>query len=396
MPERGADPAGHRLRGSHRRDHPHRHPGPLLGLLENGGGHREHSGIPGRHHRHRPPLLGQLAGQPGPLGLGGVVTGMAALTRAGRHPVQVGAVADQVGGGGQFAAALRRHPVGTARSETDHRDSPGPGERFHRPARSGQDRQREVRDSRAVDLRRGKHHLGVGAGPFDVHGVLEASGGRKRLAHLRIRSAQLHYHRGVCVGEAAGEFADGQRAGKHTEHLLAGHQRGGDRRGGRADRCHPRHDHGAEAVRQSAVHMHVGAVEERIPLGQQGDVAARGEVRGDPVGGLPVEVLHRPRVAAGMIGGLRGHRVDQVFLDLARAQVGLGDAAGDAASVASAVVGHHGRLADHPGGLDRHQLRVARPQSHAEQGSRHSGAPAIALTAAAAMALPPRRPITTR
>ena len=115
-------------------------------------------------------------------------------------------------------------------------------------------------------------------------------------------------------------------------------------------------------------------------------------------GGLDVEVLDRAGVAAGMIGRLGGHRIDQVLLDLAGPQVRFGDAARDAAAVPGAVVGDHVGLADHPGGLDGHQLRVAGPQPDSpERAPRgHSRSLAIALTAAAAMALPPRRPRTTR
>ncbi len=100
--------------------------------------------------------------------------------------------------------------------------------------------------------------------------------------------------------------------------------------------------------RQPGVHVHVGAVEQRIALGQQGHVAAGVEVRGDAVGGLAVEVLHRAGVAAGMVGGLGGDRVDQVLLDLARPQVRLGDAARDAAAVPGAVVGDDVGLARSP------------------------------------------------
>jgi len=39
-------------------------------------------------------------------------------------------------------------------------------------------------------------------------------------------------------------------------------------------------------------------------------------VRGDALRGVGVEVFQRTGVAAGMIGRLGGHRVDQVLLDL--------------------------------------------------------------------------------
>src|SRR5215213_6740299 len=119
---------------------------------------------------------------------------------------------------------------------------------------------------------------------------------------------------------------------------------------------------------------------------------------GDALGCLAVEVLHRTRITAGVVGGFGGDRIHQVLLDLARTQVGLRDAAGDAASVPSAGVCDDIGLRDHPGGLDRHQFRIARPETDAPQRApvTHSALLAIALTAAAAIALPPRRPLTTR
>ncbi|CEZ69320.1 Uncharacterised protein [Mycobacterium tuberculosis] len=144
--------------------------------------------------------------------------------------------------------------------------------------------------------------------------------------------------------------------------------------------------------------MHVGAVEQRVAFGEQRHVAPGVQVRGDALGRVGVEVFERTGVAAGMIRGLGGHRVDQVLLELTGPQIRFGDAAGDAVTVWGAVIGHHIGLANHPGGLDGHQLRIAGPQPDSPQRapSAHSRSLAIALTAAAAIALPPRRPRTTR
>ncbi len=145
------------------------------------------------------------------------------------------------------------------------------------------------------------------------------------------------------------------------------------------------------------MHVHVGAVEQRVTLGQQSNVAACVEVRGDAVGGLAVELLHRARVAARMVGGLGGDRVDQVLLELTGPKVRFGDPARDAAAVPGAVVGDDVGLGDHLGGLDRNQLGIAGPEPDTPEGApAHSRSHAIALTAAAAIALPPRRPCTTR
>ena len=233
-----------------------------------------------------------------------------------------------------------------------------------------------------------------GAGPLHIERVVKLAGRRKCFAHIVIRTTQLEHHGGVGVGEPTGQFGDRQRARQHRQHLVPGHQRCRDGRRRGAHRRHARHDDGVEPLRQPGVQMHVGAVEQRVALGEQRHVASGIQVCGDAPGGVGVEVLDRAGVAAGMIGRFGGHRIDQVLLDLPGPQVGFGDAAGDAAPVPGAVIGHHVGLADHPGGLDGHQLRVAGPQPDPPERAprRHSRSAAIALTAAAAMALPPRRP----
>ena len=114
------------------------------------------------------------------------------------------------------------------------------------------------------------------------------------------------------------------------------------------------------------MHVHIGAVEQRIALGEQGDVAAGLQVRGDPIGGLGIEIRHRPVVAARVLGVPCGHRVDEVFLDLARPQIGFGDAARDAAAMARTVIGDHVHRADDPRSLDGDQFRIAGTQADAK------------------------------
>src|SRR5699024_2077852 len=57
---------------------------------------------------------------------------------------------------------------------------------------------------------------------------------------------------------------------------------------------------------------------------------------------------------------------------------------------------HHVGLFDHAGGTDRDQVGVAGAEADAVQGAAHSAVLASALTAAAVMAEPPRRPCTVR
>ena len=118
---------------------------------------------------------------------------------------------------------------------------------------------------------------------------------------------------------------------------------------------------------------------------------------GNPICGLLVEVIDRAAVSARVIGGLGGYRVDQVLLDLAGPQIRLRNRAGDAAAMACAVECHHIGFADHASRLHGHQFGITGAQAHTpERSSAHSFSLAIAFTAAAAMALPPRRPRTNR
>ena len=170
-----ANSAGHRLCGGHRRNHPHRNRRPLLSLFEYGGRHRENPRVTGGNDGHRATLLGQFAGQPGALGFVGVIGRVAALSRTDRHPVQIRAIADQVGGGGQLAQALRRHPFAHARAESDDRHGSGAWDGPGGAAVTRYDGHREVRDIALIDVG-GRHDaLTVAAGSLNVDRLIEAT-----------------------------------------------------------------------------------------------------------------------------------------------------------------------------------------------------------------------------
>ena len=228
-----------------------------------------------------------------------------------------------------------------------------------------------------VDVAGGQHSLLRRAGAFDVVCLVEPPCRRKRFPHSGIRTTEFQHDGGVGVGEPALELVDGQGARDDRQHLVPLNQGSAGGRGRRADGCHARHDHRVETLGQPGVHVHVGAVEQRIALREQRDVAACVQMGGDALGGLAVEVLHRACVAAGMVGRLGGHRIDQVFLDLAIPQVGLGDAARDAAAVPRTVIRDDVGLRDQPGGLDRHQLGIAGTKPDAQQ--RSLGVPSASI-----------------
>ena len=118
-------------------------------------------------------------------------------------------------------------------------------------------------------------------------------------------------------------------------------------------------------------------------------------------GPLVVEVADRALVAARVVGRLGRDRVGHRELDLVVAQVRLGDAARDAAAVAGVGIGDDVDGLDQAPRLEREQLGIARADADAVEAvpasvTRHSVSLASAFTAAAAIALPPRRPCTTR
>ena len=190
-----------------------------------------------------------------------------------------------------------------------------------------------------------------------------------------------------------------ERARQHGQHVVAFHQRHRQRGRRGAHRGDAGDDLGAEPAADPLVHVHVAAVEQRVALGQQDHVATLRQVRHEPGRGLLVELLDRGLVTARVVGGLGRDRVHELFLDLVAAQVGRGDRARDRTPVAGRVVGDDVGGADEAGRLHGDQLGVAGAEPDAVQhpGCRvHSASLAIALTAAAVIALPPRRPCTTR
>ncbi|ORT56975.1 precorrin-2 C(20)-methyltransferase [Frankia sp. KB5] len=134
------DPARHRLRGGQPGHDPHldaREPLRRRGL-DDGRGHREDPGITGGDHGDVRAAGRQFEGELGALGLDGVPRGVPALAWIDRHPVEVGAVADEVierrlraAAAGDFVLALynpasrtRRHQLERAHEVLlEHRPS---------------------------------------------------------------------------------------------------------------------------------------------------------------------------------------------------------------------------------------------------------------------------------
>src|SRR5690606_4207208 len=126
------------------------------------------------------------------------------------------------------------------------------------------------------------------------------------------------------------------------------------------------------------------------------DVMPGGQVLAHPSLAVVVEVGHGAGVPAGMVGRLRRDGVDErLFGHSGAHQVG-GGAPGVRLLANALVVRDDVRVPDQPGGLEGDQLRVAGSHSDAEQPPAHSRSCARALRAEAAIAEPPRRPVTAR
>ena len=210
-----------------------------------------------------------------------------ALARPLRHPGQVGPVADQVG-------RPRRGP--RRASGVSHAGPPGRGRPRSRPAagrarpvapapcRAGQQRQREVGHAGRVDLgqrrdplrrrwRRARRSGPRSSRPVSASAARTSGNGAAELQHGgRVGAGQ--------PGRAAPPAA-ACRAGRSatSSRWTSGRPSGG---GGRGHRGHAGHDLGGEAARQPLVHVHVGAVEERVALAQHHHVAAGVQVGGQP------------------------------------------------------------------------------------------------------------------
>ena len=219
-------------------------------------------------------------------------------------------------------------------------------------------------------------------------------------AHLVEVTPEFHHHGRFGVAQALFQLVFRQYAGEHAQALVAVHQRGAEHRGAAEHGAHAGHHFHLIAVGQTVVQVHVGAVEERVALADHRHVLAGVQQPGDLLGAGVVEVGDHILVGERRGELLGGHRVDQRQTLLAGVQMGLDDAEGIAA-VAGVVlglrheVGHHRRRLEQTQGLEGKQLGVAGADAEAEQTTgHHSTSEARALTAATAMALPPRRPRT--
>ena len=232
-------------------------------------------------------------------------------------------------------------------------------------------------------------------GPLDVHRVIETSGSGERATHGRKRPAELHDDRAVGVSQAPGEFGFRQGSGQHGQHVGLADQRGGDGRRRGSERRYSGDDLGGEAGAEPVVHVHEGAVEQRIPFGEQGNGATGFQMRGESGGRFLVEFGECSGVSAGMICRPGGEWVAQLLLDGIRRNQVCRDGPRVGLLVDARVVGDDIGFADDPCRFAGDQLGIPWAQADSvEPAGRHSASEASALIAEDVIADPPRRPRT--
>ena len=160
----------------------------------------------------------------------------------------------------------------------------------------------------------------------------------------------------------------------------------------------PGHDRGREARLQPHEQMHERAVEQRIALAQQRDVAARSRRCAAMRSALSfVERGQRGAIVRIVERNFRRHGIVRAAVPRWRRQPAVDDLARVAAPSRLGEIGDDRRGLHHAHGLDRQQFGIAGPDADADRGgpSLIRVSLASALTAAAAIALPPLRPRTT-
>jgi hypothetical protein len=144
--------------------------------------------------------------------------------------------------------------------------------------------------------------------------------------------------------------------------------------------------------------VHVRAVEKRVAFRQNRDHSAGFEVFRDFAGRFLVEIGYRGAVVIVILIYFRCDGVDERQFHALRTQVRADDGARIAVAAALRKMRDHVGLGERAHGFQRQQFGIAGPGADADKAAfcLHIQRPGLAsaLTAAAVMALPPRRPRT--
>src|SRR5260370_15149085 len=152
---------------------------------------------------------------------------------------------------------------------------------------------------------------------------------------------------------------------------------------------------------KTVMKIHVRPVKERVAFAQDGYIPTVCKVVRDLLGHLVIELRQRDLVSSRMVSLLCRNRVHHRELDLAMNQFRANDRTSVALSMSGAGISDDLSLSEYTLSFDCNQFRVAWTDTDSVETSAscvcaHSSSLASALTAAAAMALPTRRPLTVR
>src|SRR5208283_1398577 len=241
--------------------------------------------------------------------------------------------------------------------------------------------------------------LGVARAMFDIDRCRESSGlGDRRADFRKIGSDLDNDHRIGCT-KMTGQSRTVECSWKDAQDIVApGHRRlcraPASRHAG-----HTWNDLDAEAILQPDIKMHEGPVEKRIALAYQSNIAAFGEMRRDGGCRLCVEAAQRRDIGWVAEVGFRRQGIEQRQLEACINKPAVEDGAGFSARALLGEIGNDWSGGNDFRGFDCHEIGITGAEADAVetavlQGkSGHSDSLAIAFKAAAAMALPPLRPL---
>src|SRR6267154_1933115 len=241
-----------------------------------------------------------------------------------------------------------------------------------------------------------QHFLAGHGAALDIDRPLGKTGGLQRTTHFWQIAAELHHHQRVDRLQpfAQGRFVERRR--HHGQDVVAKGDRYTARGPAAGHAGNAGHHHDGHPAGDTAVQMHERAVEERVTFAQHGDVATGGDMLQQPTHAIVVKDPQHIAIGRIFQRDLGGDRIFQRLLDHAGRQHAIDHGAGVAGASGFPEMGDHAGRGDQPRRLEAHQLRIAGAEADAVdgRGRTHSVPPATALSAAAAIALPPRRPRT--
>jgi hypothetical protein len=239
--------------------------------------HGEDAGVAARDHRHPRTGRGKVERGAGARQLLAVVGGVAGLSGAVRHALEIGPVAVDGLGRRECRCRLGGEEARVAGAEADDGEAAGHGR--WRPRRH--EDHGEV--GRVPLGGRGERHdprLGHRAA-LDIDGAVEPAGDGDGLADLGEMPADLDDGDRIAAGEPRGQRLERDGSRHHRQHLVGAGERQAGRRPAAREAGDAGDDLGRVAVGEADVDVHVRPVEQRVALGEHRHGAPGVEVGGD-------------------------------------------------------------------------------------------------------------------